>query len=214
MTKSNISRFLFLYSCVLENLTSWNDDAESDTLLENGLRDLLDGDCMEYCRLKILSDLNDRLKCAELQSGRGELDLSRSDDLFTSVRGRRFGWAPGQIRLEKKANLDLLASDYLVPHRGRREMTRKHFLRVDRNPFRGQHDEPNRFMPNRGKRPRVIIPKSQTSYERYPSDPWLFQNINSDDRNMIDRLKDLSQLGMEVRQDTEKRASREPLLGS
>lgn len=198
---------------------------ESDTAIENSLRSLFDSGCLEYCRLKVLSDINDMLQCADMQNiirreRRSKLNWSSMDDLFMPVRGRRseFGQAPPQITAEKKAKLDVLPADLFVPHRGRRQMSRKHYLRVDPNPSiitkrNGiEINEKDYFVPNRGKRQRhidldnlfsqsgkkVIIPKSHTPLERYPSDPWLLQNINSDDRSMIDRQQDLKQLGIEV----------------
>lgn len=225
---SNISQFLFFSLFVrTRKLNSWNDDVESDTVIESSLRSLFEVGCLEYCRLQLLSDINEMLKCAEVQNllrrdRQAKMDLSTKDDLFMPARGRWLeGWAPPQIMVEKKAMLDLLGSDLFVPKRGRRQMTRKNFPRTGLNPFIRKRngiehsEQKDYFVPNRGKRQRngdellsdnffslsgkkVIIPKSHTPFERYPSDPWLFQNINSDDRNMIDRLQDLSQLGIEV----------------
>lgn len=133
-----------------------------------------------------------------------------------------------QISAEKKAKLDVLMNDLFVPNRGKRQLVRKHFLNLDpylhskdkRNieldmkdyfvPHRGKRqrvkiDEilSDNFFPQRGKRePTSIIPKSHTIVDENDAvDPWLFQNINSDDRRMIDRLHDLNlaMLGSKVR---------------
>lgn len=190
-------------------------------MIENSLRSLLAVGCAEYCRLKVLANLYETLKCAEVQNlirrdRRAKLDLSR-DDLFMPVRVRRSHQAPPQIREEKKAKLDVLTNDLFVPHRGRRQMARKHFLRMA--PFVRKRsgielNEKDFFVPNRGKRQpniddifsdnffpqrgkKVIIPKSHTPAVRFP---WLLRNINSDDRSMIDRQQqDLNLLGIEVK---------------
>lgn len=219
----NISQFLFFSLFVrTRKLNSRNGDVESDIAIENSFRSLFDSGCLEYCRLKVLSDINDMLKCADMQNiirrdRRAKLNLSNMDDLFMPVRGRRMGQgqAPPQITAEKKGKLETLTSDLFLPHRGRRRMDRNNHLRIDPNPFffigkrNGiEFNEKDYFVPNRGKRQRqidlnnlfsqsgkkVIIPKSHTPLERYP----LVRNINSDDRNMIDRQQDLKQLGSEV----------------
>lgn len=190
-------------------------------LIEKSLRSLFDVRCLEGCRLKVLSDINEILKCVDQRNlmqrdRRSKWDvLNSKDDLFIPVRGRRFGQAPPRITAEKKGQLDVLANDLFLPSRGKRQMNRKYFFRTDRNPFSGKHDaielsDRDYFVPNRGKRLplpnhivdeesksgiKVIIPKSHTPFER---DPWLFGNINSDDRNMIDLLRDLNQPGIEV----------------
>lgn len=231
---SNISQFLFFSLFVrTRKLNSWNDDVESDTaVIESILRSLFEVGCLESCRLRLLSDINEMLKCVEMQNlhrgdRRPKVDLSARDDLFVPIRRRQRleGQAPPRIKVEKKAILDLLSNDFFVPHRVRRQMTRKNFLRMDQNPFEVKRNaielnkQKDYFVSNRGKRQRyndellsdnffsqtgkkVIIPKSHTLFERYPSDPWLFPNINSDDRNMIDRLQDLSQLEIEVKTKT------------
>lgn len=187
------------------DLNSWNDDVESDTVIEFALRRLFDVGCLEYCRLKVLSEINDKLKCADLRktlvrgAKRDKLNFSSADDLFMPVRGRRSDRAPPQIIAKKKGDLDFLTNEMFLPHRGRRDMTRKNVLRnpaAKRTGF--ELNERDFFVPHRGKRPRVIIPKSFTAFENYLADPWLLQSINSDDRNMIDRLTDLNQLGIEV----------------
>lgn len=176
---------------------------ESDTMIESALRRLFDVGCLEYCRLKVLSDINDKLKCVDLQNfmtrgaKRAKLDFSADDDLFMPVRGRRTDRAPPQLSAEKKAKLDLIVNDLFLPHRGRRDMNRKN---VPQNPSAKRAgfelNEQDFFVPRRGKRPTAIIPKSQTTFVNYP---WLLRSINSDDSgNMIDRLRDLNQLGPEV----------------
>lgn len=134
-----------------------------------------------------------------------------------------------RISAEKKAKLDVLMNDLFVPNRGKRQLVRKHFLLFDPYPQGDKRssgtlelDMKDYFVPHRGKRQRnkidellsdnffpqrgkkaaasTIIPKSHRTIVEYDtSDPWLFQNINSDDRRMIDRLHDLN-LGSEVRQ--------------
>lgn len=135
---------------------------------------------------------------------------------------------------EKKAKLDVLINDLFVPHRGKRQLVRKHFLILDPYPLSKRNNiELNMkdfFVPHRGKRQRssgnidellsdnffpqrgkksaydtvdLVLPglntKSQRSIVEYATlDPWLFQNINTNDRRMIDRLQDLN-LGSEVR---------------
>lgn len=133
-----------------------------------------------------------------------------------------------RISAEKKAKLDVLMNDLFVPNRGKRQLVRKHFLLLDpypsadkrsRNleldmkdyfvPHRGKRqrnkiDEllSDNFFPQRGKKaPATIIPKSHRTIVEYDTlDPWLFQNINSDDSRMIDRLHDLNLGSGEVRQ--------------
>lgn len=88
----NISQFLFSSLFVrTRKLNSWNGDVESDTAIENSLRSLFDSGCLEYCRLKVLSNINDMLKCADMQNvihrdRRSKLNLSTMDDLFMPVR--------------------------------------------------------------------------------------------------------------------------------
>ncbi|KAG5671170.1 hypothetical protein PVAND_001381 [Polypedilum vanderplanki] len=134
-----------------------------------------------------------------------------------------------RISAEKKAKLDVLMNDLFVPNRGKRQLVRKHFLLLDPYPQGDKRsgtlelDMKDYFVPHRGKRqrnkidellsdnffpqrgkkaPMTIIPKSHHSaiVEYDTSDPWLFQNINSDDRRMIDRLHDLNLGSNEVRQ--------------
>lgn len=194
-------------------------------MIENNFRKLFDVDCLENCRLKILASIYELLKCDDIRNGmqrdrRTKLD-TLSDDFFMPVRGRRSDMAPPGITAEKKAKLDVLKNDLFVPNRGRRQMiARKNFLRMDLNPFlvkrnngielsvkdyfvphRGKRQSniddifSNNFFPQRGK--KVIIPKSHTP--AVSMGPWLFQNINSDDRGMIDRQQDLNLLGTKVR---------------
>jgi hypothetical protein len=227
LTYLNFSFFIYAYSKNLLNSWSDDDGVESDTVIENSLRSLFDSDCLEYCRLKILASLFEMLKCADVQKTmrrdrRAKLENLGNDDLFMPVRGRRTNQAPIEIRAEKKAKLDVLRNDLFVPNRGRRQMvSRKDFLRMDLNPFLVKRNNgielsvKDYFVPNRGKRQskiddifsdnffpqrgkKVIIPKSHTPFVKYPLDPWLFQNINSDDRQMIDRQRDLNRLGIEV----------------
>jgi hypothetical protein len=123
-----------------------------------------------------------------------------------------------RISAEKKAKLDVLMNDLFVPNRGKRQLVRKHFLLFDPYPqadkrsssgsalefdmkdyfvpHRGKRqrnkiDEllSDNFFPQRGKKAATITPKSHRAIVEYDTaDPWLFQNINSDDRRMIDRL--------------------------
>lgn len=195
-------------------------------MIENSLKSLFDIDCLDFCRLKILASIYEILKCGDIRSmprdRRSKLD-NLNDDFFMPVRGRRSNQAPPGIIAEKKAKLDVLKNDLFVPNRGRRQMiARKNFLRMDLSPFlvkrnngielsvkdyfvphRGKRQSniddifSNNFFPQRGK--KVIIPKSYTPAVKYSLDPWLFQNINSDDRRMIDRQSDLNRLGIEVR---------------
>jgi hypothetical protein len=196
-------------------------------VIEKSLRKLFDVKCLEYCRLKILASIYELLKCSDMQNvmqrdRRSKLD-NLSDDFFMPVRGRRSDMAPPGITAEKKAKLDVLRNDLFVPNRGRRQMlTRKNIFRMDLNPFlvkrnngielsvkdyfvphRGKRETniddifSNNFFPQRGK--KVIIPKSHTPTVVYSLDPWLFQNIKSDDRGMIDRQQDLNLLGTKVR---------------
>lgn len=131
---------------------------------------------------------------------------------FVPARQRR---APTGITNEKKAIFNLLLQGFFVPYRGRRDLTRKNFFRTIRSPsLRKQND----IVPIRAKRrsiidgiladnfdllhgPKVIIPKSYTPFAAiHQSEPWLIQNINSDDRSMIDRQQpDLNPLEIEVR---------------
>jgi hypothetical protein len=134
-----------------------------------------------------------------------------------------------RISADKKAKLDVLMNDLFVPNRGKRQLVRKHFLLldpyppVDKRSSNLELDMKDYFVPHRGKRQRtkidellsdnffpqrgkkaaapvIISPKSHHTIVEYDTaDPWLFQNINSDDRRMIDRLHDLN-LGSEVRQ--------------
>lgn len=196
-------------------------------MIEKGLRGLFGVNCLDYCRLKILASIYEMLKCNDVRNSmqrdrRAKLENLSNDDFFMPVRGRRSNLAPG-ITAEKKAKLDDLKNDLFVPNRGRRmNVARKNLLRMDLNPFlikrnngielsvkdyfvphRGKRQPniddifSNNFFPQRGK--KVIIPKSHTPAVRYSLDPWLFQNINSDDSGMIDRQQDLNLLGSEVR---------------
>lgn len=215
---TNLNICCSLFSCVLKTL-SRNEDVENDMMVENSMRSLFDIRCLKDCRLHVLNAINEMLKCVDQQnliqrdqnSKRDVLNIK--DDLFLPVRGGISGWAPIRITAEKKGPLDILANDLFVPTRGRRQMNRKYFSRMDRNPFSDAIEQNDRdyFVPNRGKRQqnhivdevsksgmKVIIPKSHTPFER---DPWLFRNINSDDRNMIDLLEDLNQPGIEVNTD-------------
>lgn len=115
-------------------------------------------------------------------------------------RRRQFEQAPGEITPKLGPSLDdsldPSLAESLSP--GRHKTSRKHFHRLDTpDPFVSEAIEQiKRFMPIRGKRRKVIIPKPCTPFEM---DPWPVQNINSDDRNMIDRRRDLNQPGSEVR---------------
>ena len=164
---------------------------------------------------------------------RGKIDNLLRDELFVPVRGRRtveLDQSSPQNTPEKKAKLDVLINDLFVPHRGKRQLVRKHFLIFDPYPTSKKRnielDMKDYFVPNRGKRqpsskidellsdnffpqrgkkasvtvlPKFIPKSHRTIVEYAPMEPWLFQNINSNDRRMIDRLHDLN-LGSEVRQ--------------
>lgn len=223
-------------------LNSWyGSDVESDAGIdESSLRRLFDGECDESCRVRILANIYESLKCAEVQNligreRRAKWDVLTRDDLFMPVRGRRRSDQAPEITAEKKAKLDILANDLFLPHRGRRHMSRKNLLRMDLNPFirkRNGIDEfsvKDFFVPNRGKRQqnaidnifsdnffpqrgkKVIIPRSHTPLSAaaaaatHALDPWLFQNINSDDSSMIDRQqRDFNLFGIEVRREETK----------
>lgn len=141
-----------------------------------------------------------RLRCAEdpsrfLQKGRQSLPIS--EDI---LRRRRSHRAPPQIK-EKKAKLSVSTDNVYLPHRDSRGLSRKHFQRFEPIARKRNNVELNSgdySTPNREKRQKVIIPKAYTPFEKRPSDPWVFQNINSNDRSMIDWQRDLNQLGHEV----------------
>lgn len=158
----------------------------------NGLKRLFDIGCKsELCGRKVLETVTERSRCTRDRNLMRN-NLHQLNDLFVPVRRRRqFEQAPPEIT----PKLDPLA-ETLSPYR--HETSRKHFHRLEpANPFVSEDIEQiKRFMPIQGKRQKVIIPKPYTPFEM---DPWLFQNINSDDRNMIDRHRDLNQLASEVR---------------
>lgn len=125
----------------------------------------------------------------EMSRDRNLMQNHLLNDLLVPVRGRRqFEEVPTEITPK-------LDPSNLSP---RQKTSRKHFHRLDTpNLFMSEAIEQiKRFMPIRGKRRKVIIPKPYTPFEM---DPWPVQNINSDDRNMIDRRRDLNQPGSEVR---------------
>lgn len=147
----------------------------------------------------------------------GKLDLVMNEsDLFMPVRGKRsdgLRMAPlSQITVpKKKAKLDILANDLFLPHRGRRQMARKHFYRIDlvSNPFVVKRnnidlDMADYFVPNRGKKSLddtfsdYFVPlrgkKSPPTAAINPAVSWQFQNMISDDSPMIDRHRDLSEV--------------------
>jgi hypothetical protein len=215
--------------------------------MEESLRSLFDPLCTQLCRLDILGRMWDSIKCQQKMRNRdsnsferdrrGKIDNLLRDELFLPVRGRRnieMDQSAPQNTPEKKAKLDVLINDLFVPHRGKRQLVRKHFLIFDPYPVQSKRnielDMKDYFVPHRGKRqpngkidellsdnffPQrgkkasasassnilpTIIPKSHQAIVEYAAmDPWLFQNINSNDRHMIDRLHDLN-LGSEVRQ--------------
>lgn len=156
----------------------------------NGLKRLFDIGCeSELCGRKVLETVTEMLRSTRDRNLMRN-NLHQLNDLFVPVRRRReFVQAPPEITHK----LDPWS---LSP--ARHETSRKHFHRLDTaNPLASEDIEQiKRFMPIQGKRQKVIIPKPYTPFEM---DPWLFQNINSDDRNMIDRHKDLNQLASEVR---------------
>jgi hypothetical protein len=96
--------------------------------------------------------------------------LSSNDDLFVPVRGRRGGSYDGNqspsspILTEKKAKLEVLMNDLFMPNRGKRQLLRKHIIRLD--PYNTPRTYNKRnielnvkdyFVPNRGKRQRAKI---------------------------------------------------------
>lgn len=219
-------------------------DLESDIVIEESLRSLIDPLCTQLCRLEILDRMWNTVKCHQRminrenndileRDRRGKIDNLLRDELFVPVRGRRtveLDQSSPQNTPEKKAKLDVLINDLFVPHRGKRHLVRKHFLLFDPYPISKKRnielDMKDYFVPNRGKRrpsskidellsdnffPQrgkkasvpvlpTIIPKSHHALVEYDTmEPWLFQNINTNDRRMIDRLHDLN-LGSEVRQ--------------
>lgn len=134
--------------------------------------------CSECCRRKVLARLE--------------------GDLFERQTSLQ---APVGITNEDKA-------DGVVLYRGRRQVARKNYLRLDQSPPRRKRKRgPNigdLFFQQRAM--KVIIPKSHnTPSARHQLDPWLFRNINSDDRSMIDRPQhDLNRFGFEVSEMEEK----------
>lgn len=193
-----------------------NEDVEIDTLVEKSLRSLFHFRCLEDCRLQTLSDINQMLKCVDKENRYQRDRRSKwkvfdfdKEDFFKRAQEKKFSWAPWKMGTEKKGQFDGI----FLPSRGKRQNNRKYLLRLDQNPFSDaiELSDKDYFVPNRGKRQqnhivgevsksgmKVIIPKSHTPLER---DPWLFQNINSDDRSMIDLLEDLNQPGIEVNTD-------------
>lgn len=121
---------------------------------------------------KVSDDICETLK--------GASNVEANHDLFAPVR--RCSEAPA----EQLRNIFVL-------HRGRRQVARKNLLRWDQSPSTVKRNRP------RGDRTKVIIPKSHTPAVRHQLDPWLFRNINSDDRSMIDRpQRDSNRLWFEV----------------
>lgn len=219
LSREHVTSNLFESTC-----NYWDDEVESDTVIEKSLRSMFGVGCLDFCRLKILAEIFDVLKCVDtrktfLRDRRAKLDLLNKNDLFMPVRGRRFGQAsPFEISAKKKAKLDVLPSDHFIPNRGRRRVNRKNNLQSKWNPFLDKRNndielnEKDFFVPNRGKRDeninevfsdnffpqrgkKVIIPKSHTHFMR------LFQNIIMDDRNMIDQQQDLNQLMKKANKD-------------
>lgn len=93
---------------------------------------------------------------------RGTFDQLSSDELFLPVRGRRNSddQNSAHISPEKKAKLDVLNNDLFVPNRGRRQLVRKSFLRLEPYPLIALEKRSNIeldnmkdfFVPHRGKR--------------------------------------------------------------
>lgn len=125
------------------------------------------------------------------------------NDLFVPNRGKRMLVRKHFLLLDpdsqvvsvdkRSSNLELDMKDYFVPHRGKRQRNKIDELLSDN------------FFPQRGKKASMaakIIPKSHHTIVEYDNslDPWLFQNINSNDKFMIDGLHDLNLGSSEVRQ--------------
>jgi hypothetical protein len=139
--------------------------------MEQHLKTLFSGACNEICKLAHLASLRRAINCDKLKEGRGVLkafdQLSR-DELFVPLRTRRAAGETEQgsshITAEKKAKLDVLANDLFVPNRGRRQLVRKSFLRLEPYPLNGIEKRNNIeldnikdfFVPHRGKRQRTI----------------------------------------------------------
>lgn len=144
---------------------------------------------------------SDQLSPQNTPEKKAKLDVL-INDLFVPHRGKRhlvrkhfLIFDPYPVSRKRSSDIELNMKDFFVPHRGKRQRG-------------GKIDEllSDNFFPQRGKKTATtasastIIPKShQTIVEYATMDPWLFQNINSNDRHMIDRLHDLN-LGSEVRQ--------------
>jgi hypothetical protein len=198
LTSSNISQFSVPCIAYSKSSNCWNDDVESDAATKNSLRGRSNSECDENCRLRIL------LKSAELQ-GLAETESNNRDKWDALLTGDDDLFVP----IHTSTHAAFEKNDWTASHRGRRQMTRKNFVRTNFDPFitiKRAYLMPLRVIrqrkiddaapPQHDK--RVIIPKSHTLL-RYPSDLWLFKNINSDDRSMIDRLGDLNQPEIEVR---------------
>ncbi len=136
--------------------------------------------------------------------------LDTMQDLFVPNRGRRqlvrknfpFQLEPyPMISLQKRRNIELdNMNDFFVPHRGKRERTINDILSDNFLPQRGKKafDEilSDSFFPQRGKKSSgsIIVPKFHI-----PVEPQSLQNINSYDRQLIDRqLHDLNLLLMNI----------------
>lgn len=137
---------------------------------------------------------------------RSLLDIGCSE----CCRRKIFAWLEGDF-FERQSSLQapfgITNEDKqkgVVPLRDRR----KNYLRLDLSPPPSKRKrEPNTddlFSQQRAM--KVIIPKSHnTPSVRHQLDPWLFQNINSDDRSMIDRpQQDYNRFGFEVSEMVEK----------
>lgn len=126
------------------------------------------------------------------------------NDLFVPNRGRRqlvrksfLHLEPYPFTIEKRNNFELdNMKDFFVPHRGKRQRTINDILSDNFLPQRGKKaiDDifADQFFPQRGKKAAsIIIPKSKSTEDHVPMD---FNNFNSYDRHMIDRLHDLNLL--------------------
>jgi hypothetical protein len=153
-------------------VSSWNVD--DDKKMEQLLKTLFSSACNEICKLAHLASLQRAINCDKLKEGRGVFEQQKTfdqlshDELFVPLRNRRAAGendqGSPQISAEKKAKLDVLANDLFVPNRGRRQLVRKSFLRLEPYPLgvekRNNIELDNIkdfFVPHRGKRQRTII---------------------------------------------------------
>lgn len=126
------------------------------------------------------------------------------NDLFVPNRGRRqlvrksfLHLEPYPFTIEKRNNIELdNMKDFFVPHRGKRQRTINDILSDNFLPQRGKKaiDDifADQFFPQRGKKASINIPKIKSTEDHVV--PMDFNNFNSYDRHMIDRLHDLNLL--------------------